>query len=93
MTIAMPHTVAEIDAFITMLRVACENPEINAQLERMLSMPDEKRRALVHTWVSDMLIARAPNDFVSAIACLLDDAIAEKAYEVIFQCRRGQPPG
>jgi hypothetical protein len=35
-----------------------------------------------------MLIARAPKDFVEAIACLMDDAVAEKAYEVIFKCRR-----
>jgi hypothetical protein len=25
---------------------------------------------------------------IEAIACLLDDEAAEKAYEVIFQCRR-----
>jgi hypothetical protein len=30
----------------------------------------------------------APKDFIEAIACLLDDAVAEKVYEVIFQCRR-----
>lgn len=85
---AKPKSVAEIESFITMLRVACEDPKINAQLERMLALPDEKRRALLHTWVSDMLIAKAPKDFVEAIACLMDDRVAEKAYEVIFQCKR-----
>jgi hypothetical protein len=35
-----------------------------------------------------MLVARAPQDFVQAIACLMDDAVAEKAYEVIFRCGR-----
>ncbi|MGC2519316.1 MAG: hypothetical protein WA373_09470 [Burkholderiales bacterium] len=85
----VPGSVAEIESFITMLRVACEDASVNARLEKLLSLPDHERRGLVHTWVSDMLIARAPQDFVAAIACLSDDRIAEKAYEVIFKCRRG----
>ena len=87
----MPESVAEIESFITMLRVACEDPSINALLERLLSLPDHERRGMVHSWVSDMLIAEAPKDFVAAIACLSDDQVAEKAYEVIFECRRGEP--
>ena len=51
-------------------------------------MPDGKRRGLVHTWVTDLLIEKAPLDFVQAVACLMDDAVAEKAYEVIFNCKR-----
>jgi hypothetical protein len=51
-------------------------------------MPDEKRQAVVHAWVNDLLIAKAPRNFIQAIACLSDDRIAEKAYEVIFECRR-----
>jgi hypothetical protein len=51
-------------------------------------MPDERRKGPVHAWVTDLLIAEAPKDLVQAAACLLDDAVAEKAYEVIYQCRR-----
>jgi hypothetical protein len=82
------RTVGEIEGFINLLRAACEDQEMNAALERLLSLPDEKRRAFVHGWVSDLLIKEAPKDFIEAIACLLDDAVAEKAYEVIFRCRR-----
>jgi len=93
----VPRSVAEIGSFITMLCVACEDASINERLEKLLSLPDGERRGVVHAWVSDMLIAQAPKDFVAAIACLSDDRIAEKAYEVIFKCRRGealtQPPG
>ena len=88
MTITIPKSVGEIESFVTMLRVACENTEINGQLERLLVLPDEERKALVHTMVSDMLIAEAPEDFIAAIACLEDDQFAEKAYEVIYQCKR-----
>jgi hypothetical protein len=38
--------------------------------------------------VSDLLIKQAPSDFVEAIACLSNDEVAEKAYEVIYHCRR-----
>ena len=83
-----PKSVADIGAFIAMLSAACESPEVNERLEKLLSMPDEARKGLVHAWVTDLLIAEAPRDFVQAVACLMDDAIAEKAYEAIFNCRR-----
>jgi hypothetical protein len=74
--------------FITMLLTACENRNVYGALEKLLSLPDQKRQAAVHSWVNDLLIAQAPTDFITAIACLLDDQVAEKAYEVIHQCQR-----
>ena len=53
-------------------------------------MPDGERQSLVNAWVSDLLIAEAPKDFIAAIACLVDDRVAEKAFEVIFKCKRGE---
>ena len=90
MTAHAPRSVGEIDTFITMLRTACDDPKVYEQLERVLSMPDAKRQTLIHSWVNDMLIADAPRDLVQAIGCLLDDRVAEKAYEVIVKCRRGE---
>lgn len=84
-----PKSVGEIESFVTMLATACADASVYQRLERLLSMPDPQRQAVVHAWVRDLLIAEAPRDFVQAIACLLDDRVAEKAYEVIFQCRRG----
>ena len=79
---------ADIESFITMLRVACEDRSVNERLERLLSLPDERRQAVVHSWVSDLLIAKAPKDFIAAVACLADDKIAEKAYATIYECKR-----
>ena len=87
-----PRSVADIEGFVGLLQAACNDPEINATLERLLSMPDGRRRGLVHTWVSDLLIGEAPKDFIEAVACLMDDAVAEKAYEVIYQCKRDSKP-
>lgn len=85
-----PKSVGDIGAFVTMLATACEEAAVYQHLEQLLSMPDQKRQGLVHAWVTDLLIAEAPRDFVQAVACLLDDRIAEKAYEVIFKCKRGE---
>ena len=86
-----PKTVGDIEMFVTMLATACDDRKVSERLVRLLSMPDQKRQAVVHTWVSDLLIAQAPRDFIQAVACLLDDRVAEKAYEVIFKCKRGEP--
>jgi len=85
-------SVADIESFITMLRVACEDRNVNERLGRLLSLPDAKRQALVHSWVSDLLIAEAPKDFIAAVACLSDDSIAERAYETIYRCKREPRP-
>jgi len=82
------ESVAEVPGFIDLLRAACDNPSINHTLEKLLSQPDERRRAMVHNWVSDLLLRDAPRDFTRAIACLIDDGVAEKAYEVIYHCQR-----
>jgi hypothetical protein len=84
-----PRSVAEIEGFVGLLMAACNDSKINAPLQQLLSMPDEKRRNLVHVWVSDLLIEGAPRELVEAVGCLVDDAIAERAYEVIYRCRRG----
>lgn len=83
-----PRSVAEVDGFVSLLVAACSDPKINATLERLLAMPDEKRQGLVHAWVSDLLIEKAPQDLIRAVACLMDDGVAEKAYEVIYNCKR-----
>jgi len=83
-----PRTVAQIESFITMLRVACEDDQVNSRLEKLLALPDAQRRTLVENWVADMLVARAPQDFIDAIACLVDDRVAETAYAAIYRCRR-----
>ena len=82
------RTVGDIEGFITLLRAACDDAPMNATLQKLLSLPDTRRRALVRTWVADLVVKQAPRDFIEAIACLADDAVAEKAYEVIFHCAR-----
>lgn len=83
-----PNSVAEIDSFITMIRVACEDEAVYARLEKILTLPDQQRRGILASLIADMRGKGAPAEFIRAFGCLTDDSIAEKAYETIFRCRR-----
>jgi len=83
-----PITFGEVDGFIDMLLAACEDKSMNATLEMLLSQPDVKRKAIVHRLLDRLKEKHAPPALIDAMACLLDDTAAEKAYEVIFQCRK-----
>jgi hypothetical protein len=86
--ISNPRTYGEVDGFIDMLLAACEDKEMNETLEILLSQPDEARRGMVHRLLDHCRERRAPKKLIEAIGCLLDDAVAEKAYEVIYPCGR-----
>lgn len=90
MTSPAPRSVADIEGFVGLLKAACDDPQINATLERLLAMPDSQRQGVVHAWVTDLLIAEAPREFIEAVGCLIDDAVAEQAYAVIYQCQRNR---
>ena len=53
-----------------------------------LSQPDDRRRAIVARLLERLRERNAPQKLIEAMACLLDDVVAEKAYEVIFQCAK-----
>ena len=82
------RTVGDVDSFIYLLRAACQNNDINSRLEALLTLPNERRKAFLFGLSNDLLIAGAPPPLLEALACLDDDAVAERAYEVIFRCGR-----
>ena len=88
MTTQPPRSVADIEGFVGLLRAACDDPQIKPTLERLPAMPDAQRPGVVHSWVSDLIIAEAPCELIEAVGCLLDDAVAKQACAVIYQCRR-----
>ena len=86
--VANPRTFGDVDGFISMLLAACEDRGMNETLELLLSQPDSVRRTVVHRLFDRLRENEAPASLIEAVACLLDDAAAEKAYEVIFQCAK-----
>ena len=85
---ALPQTYADVDGLITMLLVACEDPEINSTLERLLSHSDEQRRMFLRDLLVTLREKNAPAELIEAMACLLDDRVAELAYQEIYRCAR-----
>lgn len=76
-------TVGDSDAFVTLMRVAQEDAAVRKTLSGILGQPPFHRKSLLNTLVAEMKLKGAPADFVAAISALLDDAVADKAREMI----------
>ena len=85
---AIPRVYADVQGFITMLIVACEDATINNTLQSLLSQPNQARKSALLILLEKLRKDRAPSHLIEAIACLLDDAVAEKAFEAIYHCER-----
>lgn len=81
-------TYGEVEGLVTMLIAACEDRETNHTLEILLSAPNDRRKAAVYELLDRFRVAGAPTSLHNAFVCLLDDDVAEKAYQVIYECRR-----
>ena len=86
--VATPKTYGEVEGLVTMLIAACEDMGMNESLEMLLSQPDNRRKAVVRELLDRFIAGGAPKSLYEAFVCLLDDAVAERAYEIIFRCKR-----
>ena len=82
------RTFGDVEGFINMLLAACEDQRMNETLQILLSQPDDRRRVIVGRLLERLRDRRAPQSLIDAMACLLDDEAAEKAYAVIYRCAR-----
>ena len=78
-----PDFLSDNDTFVTLVRVAREDPEIGKRLVSILALDDFNRRSALNTWIEQMRYQQAPSAFVSAVAALIDDDIARKVLEMI----------
>lgn len=81
-------TYGEVDGFVTLLLAACEDAGMSESLELLLSQPDARRRAVIRDFLDRFRTSAAPKSLHEAFACLLDDSVAEQAYQVIYKCRK-----
>ena len=85
-----PKSVGDIESFVTLIRAACEDNSVRSKLEPILAMPKGQRRAFLNGLLNDLVIERAPVELLEALACLTDDAVADRAYEVIVANHGGR---
>jgi len=77
------RSVGEDKAFVNLIRVAQGDPKIRAKLLKILSLDKFHRESLLNTFLEEIRLKGAPKEFVSAIATLLDDAVAQRALEIL----------
>ena len=78
-------SVGDNDAFVTLIRVAQDDPEVHATLVAILRQPPFHRKSLLNTLLQDMRAEGAPKNLISAMTELLDDSVAEKVAEEILR--------
>jgi len=77
------RSVAEDEAFVTLIRFAQEDADVRNQLLSLLSLDRFNRESALNTLVDDLRLKKAPKELVSAIASLLDDDVADKTLEIL----------
>ena len=79
------RSVGDNDAFVTLVKVAQDDPEIRQTLVAILRQPPFHRKSLLNTLLQDMRAQGAPKNLISAITELLNDVVAEKVAEAIMR--------
>jgi len=71
------------EPFVTLIRVAQENPDIKSLLFKILSLDSFNRESALNTIIEDLKLKSAPIEIVSTIADLLDSDVAEKTLKLL----------
>jgi hypothetical protein len=79
---------ADQKLFISLIRVAQKDAGIRDRLRAILHQPAFHRKSMLHTLIAELKMQSAPAEFIRAIACLLDDAVARKARELLDDSRQ-----
>ena len=76
-------SVADQEMFVSLIRTAREDADIRGRLQAILHQPAFHRKSMLNTLIGELKMQSAPAEFIQAIACLLDDAVARKARELL----------
>jgi hypothetical protein len=85
--------VSENEFFVALIRVADEDPVVRSKLLEILSHPPLHRGAVLRFYIQEMSRKKAPEHFVSALACLLEDEVADRALSFLRSSKDGDAPG
>jgi hypothetical protein len=64
------------EMFVNLIRVADEDEKIGKFVRAVVSQPDFERLSLVNSFISEMALKGAPQEFIRAVAALRDPQIA-----------------
>ncbi|ACL02447.1 hypothetical protein Dalk_0742 [Desulfatibacillum aliphaticivorans] len=75
--------VSENETFVALMQLARRDPDFREQISAILSMDDFHRKSALNSITDNMRMQNAPKDLVRAMESLADDAVAERALELI----------
>lgn len=73
--------VSDNEMFITLIRAAESDKEFAAKVLAITQLPEVERKIKMKKLIRECRRKKAPEDFIEALACLGDDAIARKVCE------------
>lgn len=79
----MALMVSDQKTFVTLMQVAQEDPEVKVTLKAILKLESIHRKSLLNTWLMELQAKGAPQDFIDALACLVDDRVSRQALALI----------
>lgn len=79
----MTSLVKDNDTFIRLVRVAQEDPDTRRRLVTILSMDKSQRDPAIRTCLDEMKLQQKPQDFISAVACLLDEDVTNATLRLL----------
>ena len=71
------------EPFITLIQVAKESPDIRNTLLSILQKEEFHRSSMINTLMEEMRYKGAPDALITAMSSLLDNRVAQKAYELL----------
>lgn len=70
---------------MSLMQVALEDPGIREQLLKILSIPDDRRRATIRQWRSELSQKNAPKEIMRTLEHLEHDAYAHRAKQILAE--------
>ena len=76
---AEDNTIADNDAFVSMMQRAEDDNKVKTILIAILSLEPLHREPALKSLIADMELNQAPADFIAAMAAFLHNDVADKA--------------
>lgn len=75
-------TVADNDHFIRLVQLMQDDSSLREKLFALLTLDSFNRKSALNTWLEELKLQSAPTEIISALTCLVDDAIVAKILEI-----------
>ena len=76
-------SVGDNETFVQLIRVAMEDDDLRSQLVCILSLDTFNRQSALNSFLEEMRLKQAPQEFIVAIGSFLDDCVAERALAIL----------